>query len=191
MKGRAIEYTEEQLLFLQRFSGMPRKELTQLFNNEFNRDVPVGAIKGLCQRNGWKADSNGRFYKGQPYNPKTRPKGPNKGSFKKGNKPINIYDPGRVKITKDGLEIKLNNPKKWIDIKWAVYTSLIGPVPEGGLITSLDGNRYNIDPNNLMVIDTRINGAISKYRSKDKEITRATINRKKLELLTKDIENDR
>ena len=149
MKGQAIPYSAEELAFIQGNCTMDRRELTAAFNAKFGRDVALKNINGLCKRNGWLTGRTGRFEKGNIPHPNARPKGPNKGSFKKGSKPHNTAKVGAEAVIDGYIKVKVAEPNQW---KWKhrmVWEDAYGPIPKGTNIQFLDGNPLNCALDNL------------------------------------------
>lgn len=60
--GAHHQYSEEQLVFLKdNYKHMLRRELADAFNEKFGTHYALSTIKALCVRNGWLADTDGRF----------------------------------------------------------------------------------------------------------------------------------
>lgn len=154
MRGRIIPYSHDELVFIEANRTMDRKELVQQFNAKFKRSVSLDNINGLCKRKGWLTGRDGKFKKGNVPSPNARPKGPNKTSFKKHNRPSNIAKVGdEVKRTKDGYtKVKIAEPNKWRMKHHLVWEEANGPIPKGTIIQFLDGNPDNCVLENLEAI---------------------------------------
>ncbi len=181
MKGRQIRYSDEELAFIEWRQAMSRRALHAAFVAEFGRnDVKVDDIKSLCSRKGWKTGRTGCFEKGavpankgKPCPPGTGGRHPNarRTQFKKGQVSHTYRGPGHERIdSKDGyviLIVEETNP--WtgakttpvLKHKW-LWEQKHGPVPEGHVLKSLDGDKQNTDPSNWQLIPRamlpRLNG---------------------------------
>lgn len=174
-KGRRIPYTPTELEFIAARRAWSRRELHAAFVAEFGRDdVSLHALKQLCQRKGWKTGRDGRFEKGfTPHNKgKPMPFNPNSARtrFKKGNQPRNTKWAGHERIGKDGyvwISVEQTNPytgycRRYVQKHRWLWERLHGPVPDGMVLKSLDGDKTNTDPANWKLIPRallpRLNG---------------------------------
>jgi len=151
-----IRYTKEQKEFLIKNNYMKSsQELADLFEKEFNIKLTRAQIKSFRGNNKLDSGLTGRFEKGNvSWNKGT--KGlthANKTSFKKGNRPHNYRPVGSERITVDGfVEIKIADPNKWDLKSRVIYQEKYGKIPKGYKIIYLDGNRLNLDINNLRAV---------------------------------------
>lgn len=200
------KYTEEERNFIfENYKGTSNQKLLEMIRERFPAtEFNASRLKAFKARNNLDSGLTGRFVKGQAsFNKGTKGLinvGGNKTSFKKGNIPHNTDPIGTEKITSDGyLWIKIDNQigvKKnvnWIQKHRYVWEQHYGPVPEGKMITFLDGDRTNFDINNLEMIDNEINIELhkSKLRYKDSELTRAGINIAKINVKVRELEHER
>lgn len=153
------KYTEEEKNFIKmNVIGKSAKELTMLFNKEFNLDLKVAQIKSHLKYRKLKSGLDSRFKKGQaPANKGT--KGiykANKTSFKKGHKPHNYLPIGSERINAGGyIDIKVAEPNKWKGKHKIIWESINGPIPEDHVIIFADRNKRNFDINNLLLISRK------------------------------------
>lgn len=174
-KGRAIEWLEEELAWIEARKDWPRHQLYTAFQFMFRRpDISETAIKALCKRRGWLTGRTGCFAKGQapvnkgqkmPYNERSAAT-----RFKKGHLPHNTKQLGHERLSKDGyVEISVDevNPhtgyeRRYVQKHRWLWEKANGPVPEGHRLKSLDGDRTNCDPSNWEAIPyslaPRLNG---------------------------------
>lgn len=151
-----IRYTKEQKEFLIKNNYMKTsQELADLFEKEFDIKLTRAQIKSFRGNNKLDSGLTGRFEKGNvSWNKGT--KGlthANKTSFKKGNRPHNYRPVGSERITVDGfVEIKIADPNKWDLKSRVIYQEKYGKIPKGYKIIYLDGNRLNLDINNLRAV---------------------------------------
>lgn len=169
MKGRPIRYSAAELAFVRENCTWPRKKLHEEFCKAFGRtDVSQGALTGLCTRRGWLTGRTGQFTTGQaPHNKGKRfnPPGSEKGWFKKGSRTgraNQMWQPiGTERIRPDGYidrKIRDDGPmhRRWQLVHLIEWEAINGPVPEGHVLKSLDGNRRNTDPANWVAIPRRL-----------------------------------
>ncbi len=155
------KYTDEERQFLAEFvPGHTHKEIWQAFNNKFNLDVPIGAIKGYIARHKLNTGKTGYFEKGHtPANKGVkglRYAGCEKTWFKKGQAPINHRLVGSERITKDGyIEIKVSEPNIW-DLKHrVVWRKHNGEIPKGHVLIFKDQDKLNVSIDNLMLVSRK------------------------------------
>lgn len=157
-------FTQEQKQFIRNnYPGRSRAKMTILFNVVFRANKTEGQIKAFVDRHHIKSGRSGRYKKGNiPWTAGT--KGvckPNSGSFKKGDIPPNTNPLGHERIcSKDGyilIKVAEKNPYKEESTRYKhkhihVYEQKYGPVPEGKVVCFKDGDKLNIEPENLMLI---------------------------------------
>ncbi len=155
----SFKYTPEQLDFLRSNRQlMTGNELTAAFNKQFGTDKNTIAIVGVCNKRKWSAGSCGRFTKGfVPWNAGTQGQGlttANKTSFKKGQKPHSHKPVGSERIcSRDGYTVvKIAEPHKWKHKHVVIWESKNGPVPAGFVVSFIDEDITNFDPENLELI---------------------------------------
>lgn len=159
-----IRFTEEQKDFLIKNNYMKTsQELADLFENEFNIKLTKQQIKCFRGNNHLNCGLTGRFEKGHKtfnkgkkwneYMSKESQAKSKKTTFKKGHKPHNYRPVGSERITVDGfVEIKVADPNKWDLKSRVIYQQHYGKIPKGHKIIYLDGNRLNLDINNLKLV---------------------------------------
>lgn len=170
MKGRWIEYSDEELAFIKDHARLPRSEAYRLFQASFRRpDVNLNNFKALCKRKGWWTGRSGRFEKGHD-GYKGGPGGPNRTSFTKGHVPANIKPLYSERVSKDGyIEIKVPEPNPYtaaqtryrLKHQW-VWEQHHGKVPKGHVLRFLDGDRTNCSIDNLEVIPRGVSAIMNK-----------------------------
>lgn len=78
-----------------------------------------------------------------------------KTTFQKGNIPKHHRKVGSERITKDSyIEIKIKEPNKWVLKHRHIYESMYGKIPTGHKLIFADGNRKNVDINNLILVSS-------------------------------------
>ena len=166
MKGRAHRYTSAELAFVKRHCTLPRKKLHQRFVAKFDRhEVKEHSIKQLCLRNGWLTGRNGQYKQGHIPLPNAHAKGPNKGSFKKGQVSLNARAVGATRINVEGyIEIKTRQPRTWEQLHAVNWRTKNGPVPKGMCISFIDGDKNNTQLDNLELISRNVNLQINRLQ---------------------------
>ena len=168
MKGRAIEYSEAELLWIRGHRDWPRREAHAAFVERFERDdVSLSNFTSLCKRKGWVTGRTGCFQKGaapqnkgKPMRAETRAKVA-RTWFPKGNRPHTYKGPGHEFICpKDGyvsMIVAERNPHTGADTRRVLKHAYLwekanGPIPEGHCLKCLDGDKTNTDPANWEAI---------------------------------------
>ena len=76
-----------------------------------------------------------------------------KGRFKKGRPSQNIRPVGSERVNVDGyIEIKIAEPSKWRQKQRVVWEAEHGPVPDGYMVSFIDGNKQNCELSNLRLM---------------------------------------
>jgi hypothetical protein len=149
-------WTNEEKEYLKEVTpGHHYKEIHKLFNGKFNLNLTIGQIKAAIGRYKLSTGFNGYFQKGNiPHNKGTKGLSkPNKTSFKKGCRPSNYREVGSERVTKDGyIEIKVEEPNKWRLKHQVIWEKYNGKIPIGHVVIFGDGNKENLDINNLILI---------------------------------------
>lgn len=162
------KYTAQIREFIEvQYKTHSRTELANLVNTEFGTECTPAQIASYCKRVKIVSGRSGQFVDGDtPWN--TNTKGlmkPNAGSFKPGSKPSNQNDFGHERICpKDHyILIKIDeiNPHtgfrgRYVHKHRWVWEQHYGKVPEGKIVSLIDGNKQNCDPSNLELIDRGI-----------------------------------
>lgn len=166
MKGQRIQYSKDELAWIEAHAKDPRPVAHTEFQRVFDRyDVQLGAYASLCKRMGWLTGRDGRFAKGSVAHNAGKTCAPGEGGrhpnsqrtqFKPGREPHNTKYLGHERVTKDGyIEISVaeRNPHTGYDRRYVqkhrwLWEKVNGPVPEGMALKCLDGNRRNTNPTN-------------------------------------------
>jgi len=185
MKGSPIEYSAEELAWIEARAHLPRRVLHTAFVVAFDRfDVSQSNLTALCKRRGWLTGRDGRFPKGNvPVNKGRKghhAPGSEKGWFKPGERrgvAVRLYQPiGTERVSRDGyLERKINDDlplnRRWRAVHLVEWEKVNGPLPEGHCLKCLDGNKRNTDPANWLCIPRallpRLNGRWTKVKFDD------------------------
>lgn len=181
---------EEHQFLIDNVKGITLKELTKRFNTKFGLNVSEEAIANQKNKLGISSGIvGGQFQKGQvPYNKgKKMPayvyKKVNPTMFKKGNIPKNHRELGSERIDKDGyIEIKIEEPNKWELKHRYIYESMYGNIPTGYKVIFADGNKQNLDLDNLILVSPSEQLIINRngLYKRDKELTKTGANIAKL-----------
>jgi len=174
-KGQSHQYTESQKAFLKENATLPRKVLTEQFNELFGTQISIDAIKGYCLRHGWLTGRDGRIQKGsKPWN--TGTKGlikPNSGNFQKGQPPMNLKPVGHERIcSKDGIIlIKVDEENPYTKARGyyrakhkVVWEQHYGAIPEGYVVRFKDDNKLNCAIENLICVSKAVNLRMNKNK---------------------------
>ena len=144
---------------LDNYKGRYNQELADLFNQKFNTNVTSRTIKSYKANNKLNSGLSGKFRKGQtPHNkgkkmPKEVYEKVKHTMFANGNVPPNHRPVGSERISKDGyIEVKVAEPNKWRLKQRVVYEEAKGKIPEGCTIIFLDGNKLNLNIDNLKCV---------------------------------------
>lgn len=187
---RSLVFTPEQVDFiLKNCSAMSRKELADALG------CPVVQVKGFINRNKIQSGRTGYFKKGEPSWNKGKKgfMGPNRTSFKKGNKPANCKPVGAERIdAKDGyvwVKVAETDPYTGFPTRYRLKHNVIWeqangrPVPKGCAIIFKDNDIYNFDPDNLECVTRaellQLNR--NRYKESPAELKPATLALSKLE----------
>lgn len=201
MKGVSIPYTEEMEKFLKcNVKGTHFKDLTDMFNRQFNVCYKIVNIAAKCKRMGCNNGIDCRIKKGNiPFNKgKKMPEEIYKRCagtmFKKGNTPHNHRPVGSERLQAEGYwYVKVGEPNKWKlkhHIEWEKYNKPIDTKKE--VIIFLDGNRANCNISNLKKIPRSYDACMSFLGlwSKNKDINNTSLNVVKLFKETKRARNE-
>jgi hypothetical protein len=176
-------WTNEEKEYLKEItSGHHYKEIQKLINEKFNLNLTMNQIKGAISRYKLNTGFTGQFNKGHiPINKGVKGivyEGCKKTWFKKGNEPINHRPIGSERINVDGyIEIKVAEPNKWRLKHRVVWEEKNGPVPKDHNVIFGDGDRDNLDINNLILVSKQQMLILNKNNliQKDADLTRTGV----------------
>ena len=115
--------------------------------------------------------------------------------FKKGDKPYNKCEIGEERINTEGyIIVKIKNEgiqrERWAFKHRLIWEEKHGPIPEGKMVEFADGNKLNININNLFLADRREHlglNRLNNFKPRDNaNITKAQLNLVKLQNAIKD-----
>ena len=174
VKGeRSVLFTKEQVAFIkEQYKTYSHKELTVEFNKVFKTEIKASQLRSFVHNQGINSGRNGQFGKGHvSWNKGVKGyMGPNKTSFKKGSVPPNRLPLWSERITVDGyVEIKIDEPNPYVPgqmTRWKLKHLYLwikenGPLPEGHILTFLDGDKTNCETENLLLISRKINAYLN------------------------------
>lgn len=139
-------------------------ELTRMLNSRFNTHKTAEQIKAFVFNHSIKSGRSGCFEKGHtPWNNGTKGQGltgANPGSFKIGDAPPNRKPLGSTRIDKNGcvlIKIAERNPYTGSPTRYKskqvhLWEQANGPVPDGFVVMLRDGDKSNIETDNLMLV---------------------------------------
>lgn len=191
--AKPTKWTDEVIQFMiENYQGKDNIELAELLNDKFNLNTTgdrVSNVKAnLKRRKGINLNTGinrGCIKKGHvPFNKgKKGLTTANKTSFKKGHVPANYRKIGSERITVDGfIEIKIANPNKWVTKARLIYEKHHGKIPKNHVIIYLDGNKQNLEIDNLIAISRKEHLILNhnNLRYNNKEVTETSVNLAKL-----------
>jgi hypothetical protein len=201
--GRAIEYKDDELAWLEANCTLIGPELTRQFNERFGRGISQDNLRNYCQRRGWFTGRTGCFETGAVPPNKGRkgwhPPGCEKGWFRKGQRSPNYRGPGHEYLCKrDGFVwVIVAGPSPYststsVNCHAAMkhrhlWEQAHGPIPPKHVLRCKDGDRTNCDPANWWLIPQAIQPTLNKWspnfdglpvEAKEALITRALLKRK-------------
>lgn len=152
---------EEQFI-RSNIQGVGNQELVDMVNDKFGLSITRQQIANWKGQRKLSSGLTGRFIKGRiPVNKGTKGMfnvGGNKTSFKKGNQPANYKPVGAERIDRDGyiwIKVRDDGDKKWRPKHHVVWESANGPVPKKHVLIFLDGNKSNVNLDNLKLISNK------------------------------------
>lgn len=152
-------YTDKQIEFIKKHvKNMTWKELALKFNKTYKTNIRHRTLAQAASRRGIKTGRTGCFKKGQtPWNKGMKGvsfPGMEATQFKKGNKPPQWVPVGTEIINSHGYaKVKIGNPGKWRlkhHLIWEKHNNKA--IPRGHVVIFGDGNKKNLDPNNLILV---------------------------------------
>lgn len=190
-------WTNEEKIYMAEITpGNSHKDILRLMSEKFNYDFTMTQITAAIKRYKLNTGRTGRYEKGRiPYNKGT--KGimkPNKTSFKKGDIPANHREVGSERINVYGYtEVKVAEPNKWKLKHRVIYEEHYGKIPKNHNVIFADGNKLNLDINNLVLVNKDQLLVLNKNEliKDNADLTKAGVNVANLMIKIRDINNKR
>lgn len=160
-------YTESERKFMEEYvPGHSHREIKEAFTQKFGWDISLTQVKAYIHNNNLNTGRTGRFSKGHvPVNKGKKGQyspGSEKTWFKKGHIPHNHRLVGSERVTKDGyMEIKVEEPNKWELKHRVIWEQENGEIPKDHIVIFKDGNKENVNINNLLLIKKSVNAVMN------------------------------
>ncbi|WP_339869009.1 HNH endonuclease signature motif containing protein [Pseudohongiella nitratireducens] len=161
LRGRSRLFTPEQVDFITtNYKWLSRKAMVVALKNVYDLEVTERQVVAFVKNHKIKSGRSGHFKKGlKPHN--TGTKGvmkANSGSFKKGQVHPNQVPIGTVsRTTRDEyLKRKVAQPNTWVFVHIDTWEKHHGPIPDGYVVSFIDGDRENCDISNLELISRSV-----------------------------------
>ena len=183
-KGYSPIFSTEMQSFIKDHSrGLTAIELTDLLNERFSSSFKVSQIRTYKKNHNITSGIDAKFAKGNVPPNKGRKgyysPGAEKGWFKPGSTPHNHKPVGSERVdSRDGYTlIKIAEPNVWELKHKIIYEGAHGKVPDGHVITFLDGDKTNLALENLQLVTMaeRLMLTKSNLRFEDAELTKTGI----------------
>ncbi len=154
-------YPEEVCNFIENnHIGVGHKNMAEQLNKTFGTSYSTSQMKSYYGRHKLNSGLKGWFPKGNV--PPNKGKkgicapGSEKGWFQKGQVPTNHKPIGSERIDVDGYTlIKIKEPRTWALKHKLIWEEKNGPVPKGYAVIFGDGNKQNLDINNLLLVSRK------------------------------------
>lgn len=177
-------YTPEERQFFEEYTpGHHYSEIRDEFVRRFGWEITLVQVKGYLGNHHLRCGINGCFEKGhvpankgKPMPPEIREKAAAT-MFRKGHTPYNTAEIGEIRDIGGYLYVKVDNQPKvrklvnWRKLHYQVWEEANGPVPEGCIITFVDGDPHNVELSNLMCISQSDHAVMNhvKLRGSDRD----------------------
>ena len=189
------KWSEEEKKYLKDIvDGKSYKDIVKLMNEKFEYQFTQIQIQSALKRYNLKTGTIGHFKKNSiPWNKGTKGyTSSNKTSFKKGNIPKNYRTVGSERVNVYGyIEVKVADPGTWKLKHRLLYEEHYGEIPKGSKVIFLDGNKQNINIENLKLVSdaTLLIANNKKLLFEDRELSEAGINTANLILKISELKN--
>lgn len=182
------------------------EEIQTMLNEKFGTDYTYKQVKALKNNHKIQSGLTGQFEKG--HKPWTKGKNIKEICYKpesyarweshhwyKGNRPYNAVPVGTETVDKYGyIKVKIAEPNVWEFKHRIIYEKAYGPIPKGMLVALIDGNKTNLSPENMMLIDQHENGFRHRYAGMyegNHELGKAVILNSKLQSRIEELDGTR
>ena len=179
-------FIREQVQFItENIKGRTTLELLEMFNRHFELQLGLNQVRAFIKNHGLSSGLNCRFSSGHvPANKGQKGisyPGMKHTQFKKGNKSHNWVPLDSERITKDGyIQVKIDDGKfqhNWKGKHILVWEAANGPVPKGSVVIFGDGDKQNLEPDNLILVSRKQLVRLNQHNliQDDAELTRTGI----------------
>lgn len=198
--GYSPKYPDGMLDYVKSIAqGRSSQELTDMVNAKYGKDIiTVKHMKAYKKNHNINTGLTGQFEKGHEPANKGKKMSPEVYAkcaptmFKKGQIPPNHMEVGEYTHTTDGYLIRKvqengTQTERFEFVHRAVWEEHNGPIPEGKMVSFLNGDKDNCSIDNLMLIDNELNLELNrrKLRQQEAELTRTGVNIAKLSIATR------
>ena len=193
--GYSPLFTDEMQEFIKfNADGLTVTELTEKINLQFNSTFKENQIRAFKKNHKITSGVDKKFKVGMPSHNKGKKglytPGSEKGWYKNGTIPYNHRPVGSERIDrKDGYTlIKTAEPNIWKHKHKVLYEEVHGKLPEGYVVTFLDGDKTKIEIDNLEAVTMAESNSLtrSKLRFNKAELTRTGLLIVKIRSVTND-----
>lgn len=200
----ASKYPEGMLEFVKtNAAGKTTFELADMINAEFGEGtITRKRLRSYMKNHKIKNGLNTTFKKGnvpfnkgltwEEYGTKEGHERSRKTTFKKGNKSHNHREVGETSMTTDGYHITKVQEKgiqreRWQFTQRIIWEEANGPVPEGKMVEFADGDKNNLNLENLILTDRAEHLELVRIQSerKNADITKSQLSLAKLNIATR------
>ena len=182
------------------------EEIQTMLNEKFGTDYTYKQVKAMKNNHKIQSGLTGQFEKG--HKPWTKGKSIEEICYKpesyarwdshhwyKGHRPHNAVPVGTETGDKYGyIKVKVAEPNVG-DFKHRIlYEKAYGPIPKGMLVALIDGDKTNLSPENMMLIDQHENGFRHRYAGMyegNHELGKAVILNSKLQSRIEELDGTR
>ncbi|MBD5469232.1 MAG: HNH endonuclease [Lachnospiraceae bacterium] len=204
--GYYTKYPDGMLDYVRSIAqGRSSQELTDMVNAKYGEGtITVQHMKAYKKNHNINTGLTGQFEKGHEPANKGKKMSPEiyakcaPTMFKKGQVPPNHMEVGECTHTTDGYLIRKvredgTQAERFEFVHRAVWEEHNGPIPEGKMVSFLDGDKDNCSIDNLVLIDNEINLELNrrKLRHQEVELTRTGINIAKLSVMVRKAKQQR
>lgn len=203
--GKAIP--KEQIDYVRQIAWhRTTEEIRTMLNEKFGTEYTYKQVKAMKNNHKINSGLTSQFEKG--HTPWTKGKSIKEICYKpesyarweshhwyKGNRPYNAVPVGTETVDKYGyIKVKIAEPNVWDFKHRIIYEKAYGPIPKGMLVALIDGDKTNLDPENMMLIDQHENGFRHKYAGMyegNHELGKAVILNSKLKAKIEELDGTR
>lgn len=163
------KYTDEEKAFMKEFvPGHSYAEIQKAFIEKFGWEITIGQVNSYIGNHHLNTGRTGCFEKGHVPSNKGKKMSAAvyekaKGTmFRKGHTPHNYRPVGSERINRDGyIEVKVKDPKTWKLKHRLVWEAAYGEIPKDSIVIFRDGDKQNIDLDNLIMIKKSVNAVLN------------------------------